>query len=429
MLTATGISFRTDMTSPTSRRRSHLRVLSLFCVLAACGSQSATTQVSPEAWRADLRELARELPRRHANAFHTVSAQQFAAEVAELDAAIPHLNADESLVRLMRIVASVGDGHTHLDAPPSWPRYPVELMWIGDELRVVAMTASYRVTAGARVLGIGNLSLDSVMVLTSRLVPRGENAGRTRGTATVLLTSPALLHGLGVTASQDAAPFVLRTAAGKVDTMTLHPASAREMASLQLAIEKPPFWLRRLGEAWWTEVLPGGNTVYLSFSRYPPEAEFRKRSEALGQLLDECGATRLVIDLRRNEGGDFELFRHVLLPVIRIRPAFRRKGSVYAITGPVTFSAAMVNALDLRREVNAVLVGEPTGARPNSYSEHGEFRLSNSGLRVSYSTRHYRFAADVDTAVVPDVHIEPSWRQFQSGRDPVLDWILAQPIR
>ena len=167
-------------------------MLSLFCVLTACGSQRATTQVSPEAWRADLRELARELPRRHANAFHTVSAQHLALEVTELDAAIPHLNADEILVGLMRIVASVGDGHTHLDAPPSWPRYPVELMWIGDELRVVAMTESYRVAAGAKVLGIGNASVDSIMVLTSRLVPRGENAGRTRGTATILLTSPAL---------------------------------------------------------------------------------------------------------------------------------------------------------------------------------------------------------------------------------------------
>lgn len=99
------------------------------------------------------------------------------------------------------------------------------------------------------------------------------------------------------------------------------------------------------------------------------------------------------------------------------------------ITGPGTFSAAMVNALDLRHNASAVLVGEATGAQPNSYSEHGEMRLPNSGLRVSYSTRYYRFGADADAAVVPDTRIEPTWEQFRAGREQVMEWILVQPIR
>jgi hypothetical protein len=406
-----------------------LRAISLLCALAACGSQNATTNITSESWRADLRDLARDLPRRHTNAFHTVSRQTFAAEVAQLDSAIPRLDDDQILVRLMRLVALVGDGHTHLDQPPSWPRYPVELAWFGHDLRVVAVADPYRVAAGGRVLGIGNVPLDSIMGLTSRLVPTGENAGRTRVTATILLASPAILHGLGVTESRDDAPFVIQTARGERVTVTLHPIFAREMSGIRLATEKPALWVQRLSEAWWTEALPDSHTVYLSLSRYPAEAEFRKHADALARLLEDSGAERLVIDLRRNGGGDFQLFRSLLLPVIRGHPALRHAGSVYAITGPITFSAAMVNALDLRREVNAVLVGEPTGARPNSYSEHGEFRLPNSGLGVSYSTRHYRFAADSDTAVVPDVQIEPTWEQFRSGRDPVLDWILAQAIR
>ena len=406
-----------------------LRVISLLCALAACGSQNATTKVSPEAWRADLRDLARDLPRLHANAFHTVSRQRFAAEVAELDTAIPRLNADQILVGLMRIVALVGDGHTHLGLPPSWPRYPVDLVWFGDELRVVATTDSSRAAAGAKVLGIGNVPLDSVMVLASQLVPRGENTGRTRVTAAMLLASPAVLHGLGLIASQDAAPFVLQTTAAERVVVTLHPVPARAMSGLRIAADPPPLWLRRLSEPWWTEVLPDSHTVYLSFNSYPPETEFRQRCDALGRMLDTSNARRLVIDLRRNGGGDFDRFRAFLLPVIRSRPALRRAGSVYAVTGPVTFSAAMVNALDLRHSANAVLVGEPTGGRPNSYGEHGDFRLANSGMGVAYSTRYYRFAADGDTAVVPDKLIAPTWEQFRTGRDPVLDWVLAQPIR
>jgi hypothetical protein len=404
-------------------------IFALLFTLSACDTRQATIQVSPDAWRADLRELARELPARHANAFHTVSREQFAAEVAQLDAAIPRLTADQVLVEMMRIVALIGDGHTHLDVPPDWPRYPVELAWFGDELRVVAVTDSSRVAAGGKVLGIGNVPLDSVLRMTSMLVPRGENGARTRAVATMMLTSPAVLRGLRLTDSEESAPFDLEAATGERITVTLRAASDEDMSDMQLVTDNPPLWLRRIGEPWWTEILRDERTVYMSFSRYPLEAEFRNRCHELAKALSESGAERLIIDLRRNGGGDLDRFRRLLLPVIRKHPVLGRTGGVYAITGPATFSAAMVNALDLRRHANAVLVGEPTGARPNSYSEHGEFLLTNSGLRVSYATRYYRFAAEGDTAVIPDVRIEPTWQQFRSGRDPVLDWILAQPIR
>lgn len=53
--------------------------------------------------------------------------------------------------------------------------------------------------------------------------------------------------------------------------------------------------------------------------------------------------------------------------------------------------AAMTNAVDFRREFGAILVGEPTGARPNQYQESGNFTLPNSGLRITVSTRYYQF--------------------------------------
>lgn len=95
------------------------------------------------------------------------------------------------------------------------------------------------------------------------------------------------------------------------------------------------------------------------------------------------------------------------------------------ITGPGTFSAATVNAHDLRNEANAILVGGPTGMRPTHYGEHAEFRLPNSGLRISYATQYYRFGVETDTAVIPDRQIEPTWAEFRAGRDPVMEWILG----
>lgn len=402
------------------------RGLTLLILLSSCTSQNATTGITPDAWRADLRYLARELTSQHANAFHTVSRETFAGEVARLDAAIPEMNGDEVLVGLMRIAALIGDGHTHLDLPPSYLRYPLELQWFGDELRVIAAQAPYQTAAGARILAIGSTPVRDVMERATQLVPRGENEGRTRLTATMQFTSPEALHGLGVISDRENASFALELATGDRATMTLSPAPLRDFSNWRMATgENPPLYLQRLTEAWWAESLPDAQTVYFSFARYPRDAEFRERTAALARLLDESQARRLVIDLRLNQGGDLEQFRQILLPIIKARAAINRKGELFVITGPGTFSAATVNALDLRNEANAILIGAPTGMRPTHYGEHAEFRLPNSGFRISYSTRYYRFGDANDSAVVPDRHIEPTWAEFRAGRDPVMEWILS----
>jgi hypothetical protein len=87
----------------------------------------------------------------------------------------------------------------------------------------------------------------------------------------------------------------------------------------------------------------------------------------------------------------------------------------------------MVNAIDFRKETNAILVGEPIGERPNSYSENDEMTLPNSRLVVSYSTRYYKFVDEDVPAVLPDVRIDAAWPDFRAGRDAIMDWILTRP--
>jgi len=97
------------------------------------------------------------------------------------------------------------------------------------------------------------------------------------------------------------------------------------------------------------------------------------------------------------------------------------------ITGRGAFSAGMTNITDFRRETEAILVGEPTGARPNGYQENHLFTLPLSKLRVSCSMLKYRFQPDSETdAVFPDQRIDPDWSLFKAGKDAALQWILAR---
>jgi hypothetical protein len=69
-----------------------------------------TLDLSADEWREDLHHLASELPRRHGNAFHTVSPEELYDSVRALDARLPSLEDHEVLAGMGRIVAMIGDG-------------------------------------------------------------------------------------------------------------------------------------------------------------------------------------------------------------------------------------------------------------------------------------------------------------------------------
>ncbi len=112
---------------------------------------------------------------------------------------------------------------------------------------------------------------------------------------------------------------------------------------------------------------------------------------------------------------------------MRERPDLNRKGRLYVLIGPLTFSAAMNNAAQFADETEAILVGETIGERPNSYQEPRQFQLPNSRLIVRVSTLWYAFRKTGENAIRPDRTIIPTWPQVRAGRDPVLEWVLAQP--
>jgi hypothetical protein len=51
--------------------------------------------------------------------------------------------------------------------------------------------------------------------------------------------------------------------------------------------------------------------------------------------------------------------------------------------------------------------------------------LPNSKWVVRYSTKYYKFTDGAENVIAPDKEIIPTWEQYKSGHDVVLDWVLA----
>jgi hypothetical protein len=390
---------------------------------------STIPRLTKEQWREDLRHFARELPERHKNAFHRTTREQFERAVASLDADIPRLQDHEILVRLMSIAATVGDGHTNVSTWSLFRTYPLSFYWFGDELRITRADAAHARALGARVVRVGKHEIGEARRLVDSLIPQGENEWFVRGASASMMRRPEVLSALGIVRNVERESWTFEDENRKRFTLELKPSTLSEEKIEWLSAVKgaEPLYRQKTDEPMWFTRLPDSQIVYFNFRWYPDTDEFRRRAGELFKFIDERPTKRLIIDMRQNGGGDFTKGRELLLPGLKQRAFINKPGGLYVITGRTTFSAAMVNVVDFKKELGAILVGEPTGARPNSYSEGRNIILPNSRLRVYYSIRFYQFSDEDVPSVMPDKRLDPTWSDFRNGRDSVLEWILAQP--
>lgn len=402
-------------------------LLFAFGQTAEIYSQVKTYSLTKEQWQKDLQYLAKELPQRHKNAFHTVTREQFERAVAELNTAIPSLQEHEILVGFRRIVAMVGDAHTALEPPKTFNRYPLTLYWFGNDLRVLRTTAEYKRALGTRVVGIGSLNLADATERVNALVAR-ENVQFARYSNVSLIPLAEILHALKIAPHVNRAEWTFEDAKGERFSLNLSAQAPDAKIEWLSTLKEIPLYRQQADQLMWVRLLPDAQTVYLNLKVYPDADTFKRVSAEMFKLIDSSGAKRLVIDVRQSYGGDFLKFRSHILKELKNRAAFRQPNSLFVIIGRSTISAAMHSAIETRDEMNATLVGEPSGSKPNSYSENDEFTLPNSRLQVSYSTRYYKLEDKDTPSLMPDKLIEPVWELYTAGRDAAIEWILAQPL-
>src|SRR5258707_1144076 len=264
-----------------------------------------TDNLSKSAWRADLQYLAGELPRRHANAFHFVTREQFARAVADLDARIPQLQNGDIVMGLSRVVAMIGDGHTHLRWGRLYREVPLQLFWFGNQLRVTGAPAKYRQVIGTRIVEIGGVPVTQAYARDLPYIPPDEREGFVRSAQTDLSTYPGHLHAPGPAPDTSHAQYTFLSDRGERFKLTLQTIKSGEKVSWIDAERRMPLYKQREKEPLWFNYLAPEQTLYLNFKAYPRRKHFIKFSRELFDFIDHHEIRRVVVDMRQNGGGDF----------------------------------------------------------------------------------------------------------------------------
>ena len=382
---------------------------------------------SKEKWHEDLRFVAEELPKRHKNAFHRVTREQFDKAVADIESRIPNLDDVQIVLEISKLFTMIGDGHTDLQWSSAYNFVPIRLFWFGKELRVYRADEHSSRLIGAKLIKIGGVTVEEIFKRSQPFIAQDESPQYVFSANAYRLSFPAFLHALGVAKSANSAVYEFVDIKGKSFSIELKTVARDDKSLRNYPFKNLPLWLQDRDKDLVFKYLPDSKTVYVKFQSYPRRKEFKQFSDELFAFLDKTEVKKLVFDMRLNEGGDFTRGQDYFINPLKERKNLTEKGRLFVIAGRWTFSAGMSNTAHFRNEFGAILVGEPTGARPNGYQEVRSFRLPNSHLEGSYSIELYKFA-DQDTAgLIPDRLIEPDWKSFQSGRDSALEWILSYP--
>jgi hypothetical protein len=399
-----------------------LSLLAAFVTLSAAAPQPQPLPPMDAAkWRDDVDYFARELAKRHINAFHAVTREQFDQAVAELRDKTKTATDEALIVGLLKITAMVGDAHTNVHLPASVHRLPVAVAMFGDDYYITRAADDAKSLLGARIVSIDGVPVAEVEKRLRSVISRDESEPLVRGLLPQYLLIGEVLRGLGITRDAVRARLTVATVEGEQTADVALLPGAASPAAWKSAASSEPLSRQHPEDPFFVQMLEPQKTMYVNFRRYDGLAEHARE---LWKLVDAKGVEKIVIDLRQNGGGDYKVGRRYLVSELKARPKLK----AFVLVGNRTFSAAMNNAIDFRNDGHAMLVGQPIGEKPNSYQENDEMTLPKSHLVVSYSTRFYKFQPDdAPPIVTPDKLIAPTWSDFVAGRDAALEWILAQP--
>jgi hypothetical protein len=189
-----------------------------------------------------------------------------------------------------------------------------------------------------------------------------------------------------------------------------------------------PLYLKNAEAFYSFQYLPDSRTVYFQFNRVLPDPNdpFDKFVERLFAFIEQHEVDRLIIDMRWNNGGN----TYMLPPLIKAlvsSPKINREGALFVIIGRRTFSAAGNAAAYIQRQTNAIFVGEPTGAKPNSLGDETYFTLPYSKLSISVADVYWEssWPQDFRNWIAPQIFVEPTFAAFSSNHDSALDAILG----
>jgi hypothetical protein len=304
--------------------------------------------------------------------------------------------------------------------------FPLMLYWFTEGIYVLNTTPEYEKVLYGRITEINNQPIKKIIEAFSEIIPH-ENEAQLKSSIPQILASAEHLHGLNIIPDIDETILTVEDRQGQAVSVEMKSMPIRGPLKGIVDMKDTtgwPLYMQNRNQFYWYKYLPDAKMIYFKYNSCrnmpKPFAEFSKE---LLDAIQNNPVKKLVIDLRNNGGGNSGIL-NPFIETLAANEKVNQKGRLFVIIGRQTFSSAILNAVDLKKKTEAILIGEPTGGKPNHFGEVRFTNLPNTKLVVTYSTKYFEHAEEDTPSLMPDILIELSIREYLDKRDPVLDTIL-----
>lgn len=397
-------------------------------------------------WIEDIDLLSNTLVNKHKNLFFNINKVAFEESVDNLKNMVDKLDYNDIKVEISRVIANVGDAHTAVKLPVKHI-LPMEFYWFKEGIYVVYATQEYKKIEFLKVIEINNILIEDVIDELTEIISH-ENKSYLKANIVNYIQAIELLYGLMIVDNVDGCIMKFESLSGEIRTEKInsidigkyneaknHENNKNNNVVNSIEVDKlikdknkkieMPMYRRNSNENYWFEYLDQEEILYFKYNACR-EGEIEHIEDFIYKLInviEKNTLKKLVIDLRNNTGGDSRLLEP-FIEYIKNNKDINETDKLFVVIGRDTFSSALLNAFQFKKSTNAILIGEPTGGKPNCYGEIEKFTLPNSKFLITYSTEHYKLIDDDKCeSVFPDINIELGILDFINGQDPVLEYI------
>ena len=406
-------------------------------------SSGLTAQAKEEIdWQYEIDLLGRELAERHKDLFFRIDSVTFYSSLQQVADDAVGKSLFHVSVRLQQVIAAMGDAHTQINYHYNISKnhiLPLECYWFEEGIFILKAPEEYGNLTGKQLVGINNIPISRVIDSLSTLVV-DDNSSLLKNAIPRMITWTQLLHHFGFTEPLRLWLEVQDNQGIRTATEMILPP--KEGGDVVVEPESIPYGWQDQKTYFREFYFPDNKLYYIQYNKcWSREAEekygtgasalfmpsFREFEKRIFKNIRKNEIDNLVFDLRYNSGGNSLQGTSLIRKIAKTE--LLGKGRTYLMVGRRTFSSAIVNSVDLIKEMDAVVVGEETGGRPNHFGEVDRFVLPESHLVVNYSTKYFKLLDEDIPSLVPDIPAPLKYSQYISGIDPALEAIRKHSTR
>lgn len=386
-----------------------------------------------DAWTRDVGYLEKRIKELHYSPHHAISKADFSKEMQDIKASIASLSDEEIIVKLMRVVGSLGNGH-NLIIPTSpkkgaLKKLPIQFYHFNDGIFIIDAEEGLKQWIGYKVEFVENTPIEEALQKTNAVNAR-DNDMQTLWLGPYYLGLPDVLKDLRIIKNTDQVTITLSDVSGNIQKVKMNPISWNFTGFPKLSKLKDspqPLFLSKTEDPYWYKILPQQDAIYVQFNIVTEKKEqsLKDFSIELRNRIKQNNTQHLILDIRHNHGGNGSILPPMLKTIINFE-VMHPDGTVFVLMGRETFSAAQNLLTDITKYTNAILVGEPSGSKPNHIGEAGWFKLPYSGLMGLISTQFHQTskAEDHRKWIAPHIPVGLSSTEYFTGNDKAMTTIM-----